>query len=123
MSSGAELMGISWRGGPYAPPERQANCVIFVRSRLRNAHLLCPMRELHGSKSDVGIIVVTQGSIFALCRRSIRLRGAQVQERTMMTQPIQMFENLTSETSAGGNDLTKLGFSFHDRRLIESRPR
>jgi uncharacterized protein YjiS (DUF1127 family) len=41
----------------------------------------------------------------------------------MMTQPIQMFENLTSETSAGGNDLTKLGFSVDDRRLIERRAR
>jgi uncharacterized protein YjiS (DUF1127 family) len=41
----------------------------------------------------------------------------------MMTQPIQTFENLTSETSAGGNDLTKLGFSFDDRRLIERRAR
>ena len=41
----------------------------------------------------------------------------------MMTQPIQTFENLTSETSAGGNDLTKLGFSFNDRRLIERRAR
>jgi uncharacterized protein YjiS (DUF1127 family) len=41
----------------------------------------------------------------------------------MVTQPIQMFENLTSETSAGGNDLTKLGFSFDDRRLIERRAR
>ncbi len=38
----------------------------------------------------------------------------------MMTQPIQVFENLTSETSpAGGNALTKMGFSFEDRRLIE----
>ena len=37
----------------------------------------------------------------------------------MMTQPIQMFENLTSETSpAGGNALTKMGFSFEDHRLI-----
>jgi uncharacterized protein YjiS (DUF1127 family) len=41
----------------------------------------------------------------------------------MMTQPIQTFENLTSETSAGGNDLTKLGFSSDDRRLIERRAR
>ena len=41
----------------------------------------------------------------------------------MMTQPIQTFENLTSETSAGGNKLTKLGFSFDDRRLIERRAR
>ena len=42
----------------------------------------------------------------------------------MMTQPIQTFENLTSETApAGGNALTKLGFSFEDRRLIERRAR
>jgi len=41
----------------------------------------------------------------------------------MMTQPIQMFENLTSETPAGGSDLTKLGFSYDDRRLIERRAR
>ena len=40
-----------------------------------------------------------------------------------MTQPIQTFQKLTSETSAGGNDLTKLGFSFDDRRLIERRAR
>jgi uncharacterized protein YjiS (DUF1127 family) len=40
----------------------------------------------------------------------------------MMTQPIQTFQNLTSET-AGGNDLTKLGFSQDDRRLIERRAR
>ena len=42
----------------------------------------------------------------------------------MMTQPIQVFENLTSETSpAGGNALTKMGFSFEDRRLIEREAR
>ena len=42
----------------------------------------------------------------------------------MMTQPIQMFENLTSETSpAGENALTKMGFSFEDRRLIEREAR
>jgi len=42
----------------------------------------------------------------------------------MMTQPIQMFENLTSETSpAGGNALTRMGFSFEDRRLIEREAR
>ena len=28
----------------------------------------------------------------------------------MMTQPIQMFENLTSETSAGGNDSPSSAF-------------
>jgi len=47
-------------------------------------------------------------------------RIAQSKELSMMTQPIQVFENLTSETSpVGGNALTKMGFSFDDRRLIE----
>jgi uncharacterized protein YjiS (DUF1127 family) len=41
----------------------------------------------------------------------------------MMTQPIEKFQKLTTEVSAGGNDLTKLGFSFDDRRLIERRAR
>ena len=39
----------------------------------------------------------------------------------MMTQPIEKFQKLTTEVSAGGNDLTKLGFSFDDRRVIERR--
>ncbi|MBS0518693.1 MAG: DUF1127 domain-containing protein [Proteobacteria bacterium] len=35
-----------------------------------------------------------------------------------------MFENLRSETTpAGGNALAKIGFSAHDRRLIESDAR
>ena len=42
----------------------------------------------------------------------------------MMTQPIQMFENLTSETSpAGGNDHTKTPLSYEDRRMLELRAR
>ncbi len=43
----------------------------------------------------------------------------------MMTQPIQMFENLTSETSpAGGNDIAKTtNLSFEDRRMLELRAR
>lgn len=42
----------------------------------------------------------------------------------MMTQPIQMFENLTSETSpAGGNDVAKTVLSFEDRRMLELRAR
>lgn len=42
----------------------------------------------------------------------------------MMTQPIQMFENLTSETTpAGRKDITKIGFSFEERRLLELRAR
>jgi uncharacterized protein YjiS (DUF1127 family) len=41
-----------------------------------------------------------------------------------MTQPIRTFEDLTSETApAGGNDITKIGFTFDDRRLIELRAR
>jgi hypothetical protein len=42
----------------------------------------------------------------------------------MMTQPIQMFENLTSETTpAGRNDTAKAGFSPADRHMIELRAR
>jgi len=42
----------------------------------------------------------------------------------MLTQPIQRFENLTSETTpAGGNALAKIGFSHEDRRLIEMNAR
>ena len=42
----------------------------------------------------------------------------------MMTQPIQTFQNLTSQTApAGGNDLNDLGFAHNDRRLIERRAR
>ena len=40
----------------------------------------------------------------------------------MMTQPIQMFENLTSETSpAGGNDIAKTNLGYEDRRMLELR--
>jgi uncharacterized protein YjiS (DUF1127 family) len=42
----------------------------------------------------------------------------------MMTQPIQTFESLTSETTpAGGNALAKIGFSHNDRRLVEMEAR
>lgn len=42
----------------------------------------------------------------------------------MMTQPIQMFENLTSETApAGRKDTVKAGFSLADRQMIELRAR
>ncbi|MDI1285909.1 MAG: DUF1127 domain-containing protein [Reyranella sp.] len=42
----------------------------------------------------------------------------------MMTQPIQMFENLTSETApVGRKDITKVAFSFEERRLLELRAR
>jgi len=42
----------------------------------------------------------------------------------MMTQPIQMFENLTSETSpAGGNAIAKTPLSFEDSRRLELRAR
>jgi uncharacterized protein YjiS (DUF1127 family) len=45
-------------------------------------------------------------------------------EQNMMTQPIQMFEDLTSETSpAGGNDITKTGLGVDQRRMIELRAR
>ncbi|MDP2332591.1 MAG: DUF1127 domain-containing protein [Reyranella sp.] len=42
----------------------------------------------------------------------------------MMTQPIQMFENLTSETApAGRKDDVKAGFTLADRHMIELRAR
>ena len=42
----------------------------------------------------------------------------------MMTQPIQMFESLTSETSpAGGNDISKTNMTFEERRMLELRAR
>jgi uncharacterized protein YjiS (DUF1127 family) len=41
----------------------------------------------------------------------------------MMTQPIQMFENLTSETSPAGGNASKITLSFNDRRAIEMRAR
>ena len=42
----------------------------------------------------------------------------------MMTQPIQMFENLTSETApAGRKETVKAGFSLADRQMIELRAR
>jgi uncharacterized protein YjiS (DUF1127 family) len=42
----------------------------------------------------------------------------------MMTQPIQKFENLTSETTtAGGNAIAKTGFTFEDRVRLEQQAR
>jgi hypothetical protein len=42
----------------------------------------------------------------------------------MMTQPIQMFESLTSETTpAGRNDTVTAGLTLADRRMIELRAR
>jgi uncharacterized protein YjiS (DUF1127 family) len=42
----------------------------------------------------------------------------------MMTQPIRTFEDLRSETApAGGNDISKVGYTLDDRRLIELRAR
>jgi uncharacterized protein YjiS (DUF1127 family) len=47
----------------------------------------------------------------------------KIKELSMMTQPIQMFENLTSETSPAGGNVAKTGFSHDDRRLLEMRAR
>ena len=41
----------------------------------------------------------------------------------MMTQPIQMFENLTSETSPAGGNVPKFKLSYEERRRIEMRAR
>ncbi len=37
----------------------------------------------------------------------------------MMTQPIVIFKDLTSETAPAGGNVTKTGFSHEDRRLLE----
>ena len=41
----------------------------------------------------------------------------------MMTQPIQMFENLTSETTPAGGNAFKAEFSVEQRRALELRAR
>lgn len=41
----------------------------------------------------------------------------------MMTQPIQMFENLTSETAPAGGNAFKTSLSYEDRRRIEMQAR
>jgi len=42
----------------------------------------------------------------------------------MMSQPIQTFESLTSETMpAGGNDVVKTVMTFQDRQMLELRAR
>lgn len=41
----------------------------------------------------------------------------------MMTQPIQMFENLTSETSPAGGNASKFKLSYEERRRLEMRAR
>ena len=41
----------------------------------------------------------------------------------MMTQPIQMFENLTSETSPAGGNVPKFRLSYEERRQAEMRAR
>jgi uncharacterized protein YjiS (DUF1127 family) len=41
----------------------------------------------------------------------------------MMTQPIVIFKNLTSETTPAGGNVAKTGFSHEDRRLLEMNAR
>jgi uncharacterized protein YjiS (DUF1127 family) len=41
----------------------------------------------------------------------------------MMTQPIQTFQTLTSETTAGGNGYAEYGFAHADRRRLEREAR
>jgi len=109
--------------GPYATGSGEAICAIFILSHVRNAQSNIIMREMHISQSKPSLIVVTQGPIFSSVQRSIST-ALHNKEQTMMTQPIQMFENLTSETSpAGGNDITKTPLSFEDRRMLELRAR
>ena len=59
--------------------------------------------QLHISKSNRGIIVVTQGLYICFVQMQHSLsQSHKYKERTMMTQPIQTFQNLTSETRGGG---------------------
>ena len=41
----------------------------------------------------------------------------------MMTRPIHLFDSLTSETTPAGGNMTKMDFSFDERRLLEARAR
>ena len=41
----------------------------------------------------------------------------------MMTRPIDLFDSLTSETTPAGGNMTKMDFSFDERRLLEARAR
>jgi len=41
----------------------------------------------------------------------------------MMTQPIQTFQNLTSETPAGGNDYAEYVFPYADRQRLQREAR
>ena len=41
----------------------------------------------------------------------------------MMTQPITIFKDLTSETAPAGGNVAKTGFSHEDRRLLELNAR
>ena len=41
----------------------------------------------------------------------------------MMTRPIHLFDNLTSETTPAGGNTTKMDFSFDERRRLEARAR
>src|SRR5215813_13510189 len=55
------------RARPYAWPSGEANWVIFVLSRLRNAWLIVLCNERISGLPLPVIIVVTQGAIFGLC--------------------------------------------------------
>ena len=41
----------------------------------------------------------------------------------MMTQPIVIFKDLTSETAPAGGNVAKTGFSHEDRRRLELNAR
>src|SRR6476661_5624511 len=80
------------------------------------------MHPAHSRMAADEVIVVFQCSILGLCRCSIAYRIAQEKELSMMTRPIQTFENLTSET-AGGNGYAEFGFAHADRQRLEREAR
>src|SRR5690242_13829074 len=82
------------------------------------------MHPVHGRLLIPVLIVVTQGVIFPLCRRS-KDDCAMHNKRSnsMMTRPIQYFDSLTSESTPAGGNTIKTDFSFNERRLLEARAR
>src|SRR5689334_21295010 len=80
------------------------------------------MRLVHGSKVATVLIVVSQRSIFTLCNAASDAAAHKKRRLAMMTQPIQKFQTLTSETAAG-NDYADYGFVHADRRALEREAR
>jgi uncharacterized protein YjiS (DUF1127 family) len=102
------------------------------RRKLSNNYSFAPakcqfirhMQSLHSSKADPTIYLGNSSTYIATVQVQHPSLRRTIEGVFHMTQPLQMFENLSSETTpAGGNALAKIGFSSHDRRLIEMNAR